>query len=103
MNPLANQYRFRCTLTLGDIYLQVVVWLMVIFASLAAALSLMSKPIYSLASVGLIVVVSLPFLLFGFVTTLFNHIEITAVTETNPKNLPTSSTTASTLKSPAQP
>ncbi|MDX1977199.1 MAG: hypothetical protein SFT94_05960 [Pseudanabaenaceae cyanobacterium bins.68] len=98
MNSLGNQYRFRCTLTLGDIYLQVVVWLMVIFASLAAALSLMSKPIYSLASVGLIVVVSLPFLLFGFVTTLFNHIEITAVTETEPGRRGISTATTSPIK-----
>jgi hypothetical protein len=78
MNKL-GKYRFRCDLTLGDIYLQIVVWLGVIFASLASALSLMSQPIYSLASVGIIVVVSLPFLLFTFVTTLFNHIEISAV------------------------
>ena len=80
MNKL-GKYRFRCDLTLGDIYLQIVVWLGVIFASLASALSLMSQPIYSLASVGIIVVVSLPFLLFTFVTTLFNHIEISAVEE----------------------
>ncbi|MGQ9865468.1 MAG: hypothetical protein ACUVSQ_04170 [Pseudanabaenaceae cyanobacterium] len=72
-----TQYRFRCTLALGDIYGQVVAWLVIVFASLAAALSLMSRPIYALASVGLIVVVSLPFLLFAFVSTLFNHIEIT--------------------------
>ncbi len=84
-NPLNNKYHFNCTLSLGDIYPQVVAWLVVVFASLAAALSLMSKPIYSLASVGIIVVVSLPFLLFGFVTTLFNHIEITVVTETEKK------------------
>ncbi len=71
-----TQYRFRCTLTLGDIYGQVVAWLVIVFASLAAALSLMSRPVYALASVGLIVVVSLPFLLFAFVSTLFNHIEI---------------------------
>jgi hypothetical protein len=51
------QYRFRCTLTLGDIYGQVVAWLLIVFASLAAALSLMSRPVYALASVGLIVVV----------------------------------------------
>ncbi len=78
MNDI-NKYSFRCTLGLGDIYLQVVVWLGVIFASLASALALMSQPIYSFAAVGLIVVVSLPFLLFAFVTTLFNHIEITPI------------------------
>lgn len=79
MNNL-NSYSFKCTLTLGDIYGQVIVWLAVIFASLAAALSLMSHPLYSLASVGLIIVVSLPFLLFAFVTTLFSHIEISPIT-----------------------
>jgi hypothetical protein len=75
MNELGH-YQFKCTLSLGDIYGQIVVWLAVIFASLAAALSLMSHPVYSFAAVGLIIVLSLPFLLFAFVTTLFNHIEI---------------------------
>ena len=60
---------------------QVIVWLGVIFAALAAALSLMSKPVYSFGAVGLIVVTSLPFLLFTFVTTLFNHIDIVPLTE----------------------
>jgi hypothetical protein len=80
MNEL-NNYRFKCTLSLGDIYGQIIVWLAVVFASLAAALSLMSHPIYAMAVVGLIIVVSLPFLLFGFVTTLFNHLEISPVEE----------------------
>ena len=80
MNELSN-YRFKCTLSLGDIYGQIIVWLAVAFASLPAALSLMSHPMYALAVVGLIIVVSLPFLLFAFVTTLFNHIEISAVEE----------------------
>ena len=50
---------------------------MVIFISLASALSLWSttRQIYALATVGLILVLSLPFLLFAFVTTLLNHIE----------------------------
>ncbi len=76
-----GKYRFVCTLTLGDIFGQVIIWLGVIFASLAAALSLMSNPILSVAAVGLIVVTSLPFLLFAFVTTLVNHIEVTPLTE----------------------
>ncbi len=78
MNEL-NNYQFKCTLSLGDIYGQIIVWLAVVFASLAAALSLMSHPMYALAVVGLIIVVSLPFLLFAFVTTLFNHLEISAI------------------------
>lgn len=80
MNKI-QQYRFVCTLTFGDIYGQIIVWLIVIFLSLAAALALMgaSRPVYALATVGLILVLSLPFLLFAFVTTLFNHIEVTAM------------------------
>ena len=76
-----NRYRVFCTLSFGDIYGQIVVWLVVIFLSLASALALMgtSRPIYALATVGLILVFSLPFLLFAFVTTLLNHIEFKAV------------------------
>ncbi|NJM46749.1 MAG: hypothetical protein HC860_11830 [Alkalinema sp. RU_4_3] len=73
-----QRYRLRCTLSFGDIYGQIIIWLLVIFASLAAAMGLMgaSRPIYALATVGLILVLSLPFLLFAFVTTLLNHIEV---------------------------
>lgn len=73
----APKYRFVCTLTFGDIYGQIIVWLIVLFLSLATALALMgsSRPIYALVCVGLILVLSLPFLLFAFVTTLINHIE----------------------------
>jgi hypothetical protein len=76
-----KKYRVVCTLTFGDIYGQIIVWLMVLFLSLAAALALMgaSRPIYALATVGLILVLSLPFLLFAFVTTLLNHIEFATV------------------------
>ncbi|MEO0645528.1 MAG: hypothetical protein AAFZ17_05140 [Cyanobacteria bacterium J06650_10] len=77
----AKTYRMNCTLTFGDIYSQIIVWLIVLFVSLAAALGLMGarRPIYALATVGLILVLSLPFLLFAFVTTLLNHIEFSAV------------------------
>ena len=80
MNNLHN-YHLRCTLTFGDIYGQIIIWLIVIFMSLASALALWSsaRQIYALATVGLILVLSLPFLLFAFVTTLLNHIEVTAV------------------------
>ncbi|MEL7034911.1 MAG: hypothetical protein AAFO04_04745 [Cyanobacteria bacterium J06592_8] len=73
-----QKYRFRCTLTFGDIYGQIMVWLIVIFLALASALALWSssRQIFALATVGLIVVLSLPFLLFAFVTTLLNHIEM---------------------------
>jgi hypothetical protein len=76
-----QRYRFVCTLSFGDIYGQIIVWLIVLFVSLAAAMGLMgaSRPVYALATVGLILVLSLPFLLFAFVTTLLNHIEFAAV------------------------
>ncbi len=73
-----QKYRFVCTLTFGDIYGQIIVWLITITLSLAAAMALMGarRPVYALATVGLILVLSLPFLLFAFVTTLLNHIEV---------------------------
>ena len=80
MNQLQN-YRVSCTLSFGDIYGQIIVWLIVIFLSLAAAVGLMgaSRPSYALLSVGIILVLSLPFLLFAFVTTLLNHIELRTI------------------------
>lgn len=75
--PALNQgFNLRCTLTFGDIYGQILIWMAVIFASLAAGLALMgaSKPMFALVGVGLILVLSLPFLLFAFTTTLLNHI-----------------------------
>ncbi|MCY7283720.1 MAG: hypothetical protein LH679_09795 [Cyanobacteria bacterium CAN_BIN43] len=79
-----QKYRVACTLTFGDIYGQIMVWLIVIFLSLAAALGLMgaSRPVYALATVGIILVLSLPFLLFSFVTTLLNHVEFTSIDQT---------------------
>jgi hypothetical protein len=76
-----TKYRFSCTLTFGDIYGQIIAWLVILFVSLAASLALMGarQPMYALATVGLILVLSLPFLLFAFVTTLINHIEFEPV------------------------
>ena len=85
-----ERYHVKCTLSFGDIYGQIIVWLGVIFMSLAAALALMgaSRPMYALATVGLILVLSLPFLLFAFVTTLLNHIEfVEASPATAPSNV----------------
>ena len=50
----AQPYRLRCTLTFGDIYGQILIWMLVIIVSLAAGLALMgaSKPIFALAVVG---------------------------------------------------
>lgn len=76
-----QKYRFNCTLTFGDIYGQVLAWLVVLFISLASAMALMGarQPLFALVAVGLVVVLSLPFLLFAFVTTLINHIEFVTV------------------------
>lgn len=74
-----TKYRLSCTLSFGDIYGQIMVWIIVIFLTLASALALWSteRQIYALATVGLVLVISLPFLLFAFVTTLLNHLELT--------------------------
>lgn len=81
MNKEFKKYRMICTLTFGDIYGQIFVWLFVIFLTLATALALWSstREIYALVTVGLILVLSLPFLLFAFVTTLLNHIEFAPI------------------------
>lgn len=78
MNPLQG-YRFSCTLTFGDIYAQVIIWLIVIFIALASSVALYQNPMYAFITGGLILVLSLPFLLFAFVTTLLNHIELVPV------------------------
>lgn len=93
-----GKYRVICTLSFGDIYAQVIVWLFVIFISLASALALWSseRQIYALATVGLILVLSLPFLLFAFVTTLLNHIEL------NPVDAQTSTATSAGTASSKQ-
>jgi hypothetical protein len=97
-----NGYRLVCTLTFGDIYGQIIIWLIVIFLSLASALALWSstRQIYALATVGLILVLSLPFLLFAFVTTLLNHIQFEPVeTATVPEpvgNVPSQQTLQAT-------
>lgn len=81
MNPLQG-YRFTCTLTFGDIYAQVITWLIVIFMALASSVALYQNPMYAFLTGGLILVLSLPFLLFAFVTTLLNHIELVPLDET---------------------
>jgi hypothetical protein len=76
MNGLLQKYRFTCTLTFGDIYGQVMIWLIVIFITLGAAIAMYENPVYAFLTSGLILVLSVPFLLFAFVTTLLNHIEL---------------------------
>ncbi|MGB7565537.1 MAG: hypothetical protein WBM08_12410 [Prochlorococcaceae cyanobacterium] len=79
-------YQLRCTLTFGDIYGQIMIWMVVIFVSLAAGMALMgaNSPIYALVVVGVILVLSLPFLLFAFTTTLLNHIALDPVGDLDP-------------------
>lgn len=79
----STKYRMICTLKFGDIYGQIIVWLIVIFISLASTLALWSstRQIYAFATIGIVLVLSLPFLLFAFVTTLFNRIEFVPVEE----------------------
>lgn len=84
MNPL-QKYNFACTLTFGDIYGQVIIWLIVIFLGLASAVAMYENPLHAFLVGGLILVLSLPFLLFAFVTTLLNHIELRPV-EANATN-----------------
>ena len=80
MNSFTN-YKLICDLVFGDIYIQILAWMGVIFVSLAAGLAMMgsSRPVFALLGVGLILVLSLPFLLFAFVTTLINHIKIETI------------------------
>ena len=80
MSTFTN-YKLICDLEFGDIYIQILAWMGVIFVSLAAGLALMgsSRPLFALLGVGLILVLSLPFLLFAFVTTLINHIKIETI------------------------
>ena len=77
----SSNYKIKCDLSFGDIYGQILAWMMVIFVSLASGLGLMgsSRPIFALIGVGLILVLSLPFLLFTFVTTLLNHIKVESI------------------------
>ena len=80
MSTFSN-YKLICDLEFGDIYIQILAWMGVIFVSLASGLALMgsSRPVFALLGVGLILVLSLPFLLFAFVTTLINHIKIETI------------------------
>jgi hypothetical protein len=75
-----KKYQLSCTLSFGDIYGQVAVWLGIVFLSLALSVGLMgSQPVIAFSLVGIVLLISLPFLLFSFVTTLFNHIEVAQI------------------------
>ena len=83
MEKALHKYKMICTLKFGDIYGQIIVWLIVIFVSLATTLAIWSstRQVYALATVGIVLVLSLPFLLFAFVTTLLNRIEFVPMEE----------------------
>lgn len=69
-------YELRCTLSYGDIYGQILIWLLITFLSLATGLALIAAehPLGGIITIGLVFVLSLPFLMFAFVTTLINHL-----------------------------
>jgi hypothetical protein len=92
MNGTQQKYRFVCTLTFGDIYGQVMIWLIVIFVGLASAVAMYQNPVYAFLTGGLILVLSLPFLLFAFVTTLLNHIEMLPLDVVSQRSTPTVNT-----------
>lgn len=105
MDKGITKYKMICTLTFGDIYLQIIIWLIVIFVSLATTLALWSstRQIYALATVGIVLVLSLPFLLFAFVTTLLNNIEFVPTEDAEAINRSSSSKKkVSASQNPAQ-
>ena len=72
----ASDYKLICTLSYGDIYGQIMIWLIASFLSLATGLALLAAghPTGGFAVIALVFLLSLPFLAFAFVTTLFNHL-----------------------------
>jgi hypothetical protein len=76
--PTQPGYQLRCTLTYGDIYGQIMIWLLLTFLSLAtaAALGAAGRPVAGIAVISLIIALTLPFLLFTFTTTLISHVAV---------------------------
>ncbi|HRD41373.1 MAG TPA: hypothetical protein PLI52_01230 [Prochlorococcaceae cyanobacterium AMR_MDS_5431] len=76
--PPLKVYNLRCTLTFGDIYGQVLIWISLIFLSLVTGFVLVtsSRPLFAVVGIVLILALSLPFVLFTFITTLINHIRL---------------------------
>lgn len=78
-----RDYQLECTLAHSDIYGQIMILLIAVFLSLAKGLALLAAghPVLGLAVIALIFLLSLPFLLFAFIsilfafiTTLLNHL-----------------------------
>lgn len=78
IKPMTNHLRLElhCTLSYGDIYGQILLWLLLSFLGLATGLALAAAehPIAGITLIALLFTLSLPFLMFSFVTTLFNHL-----------------------------
>lgn len=76
--PNQTGYQLRCTLSYGNIYGQIMVWLLLTFLSLAtaAALGAAGHPIAGVAVIALILALTLLFLLFSFTTTLISHVAV---------------------------
>lgn len=74
----SSGYEIRCTLSYGDIYGQILVWLLLTFLSLALGMALGASghPEVGAAMVILVFACSLPFLLFAFVMTLAGRISL---------------------------
>lgn len=68
--------QLRCTLSYGDIYGQILAWLLVSFLGIAIGMALVAAehPIAGITLIALLFTLSLPFLMFSFVTTLFDHL-----------------------------
>lgn len=103
MDNEPQKYCMKCTLTFGDIYGQIIIWLIVIFISLATTLALWSstRQAYAFLTIGIILVLSLPFLVFAFVTTLLNHIEFVPLEEEQGTNQLSLETPRSLTQKPA--
>lgn len=71
-------YDVRCTLSYGDIYGQILIWLLLTFLSLALGMALGASghPETGIAMVILVFACSFPFLLFAFVVTLSGRISL---------------------------
>lgn len=79
----SSGYELRCTLSYGDIYGQILVWLLLTFLSLALGMALgaAGHPIFGLVVVGLVFAFSFPFLLFAFVVTLAGRLSLIPMSE----------------------
>ncbi len=102
--PNSPYLKLHCTLVYGDIYGQILVWLLVSFLGLAAGMALMAGEhlIAGTALIGVLFALSLPFLMFSFVMTLLNHLVLQEQPMTQPQ-VPQPSAPATSSETPALP